>query len=199
MQFPRAQVASLHGHRWLEFLERQSETHGWFGGVGECLAWAPYVRNPHVDIAALLVLSESSIPRLADQAARRRVSDRYTPVFRKLASTYPSAHVIACQLAFVRRRVHAACTADNATAARGALLRWARLRWPGSPPRGLQELAARLNDPGLASAVDELDASLYAVSAGSWQGLGLWRRAKTALKSVSLERVPGKGLPELYK
>ena len=45
--FPRAQVASLTGNRWLAFLEDTSQAAGFRDGPGQALARAAYSRDPH--------------------------------------------------------------------------------------------------------------------------------------------------------
>jgi hypothetical protein len=57
---PRAQVASLTGRRWLEFLDSVSGDTGFSGGPGRILADAPY--NP--------ALRPDNIPDLIDLCRR---------------------------------------------------------------------------------------------------------------------------------
>ncbi len=96
-----------------------------------------------------------------------------------------------------RRALRQACATDDPQAARGALLRWARATWPQAPPMGLLDLARRLDDAALATAVAALDRSLYARSAQPWRGAGLWTRAERAL--VAPPRRPARDpIPPLY-
>ena len=70
------------------------------------------------------------------------------------------------------RDLDAACRANDADAARRALLLWAEQRFPDSPPRSLGALAAALPDePG--REVLDLEAHLYGAAHGAWDGSGL--------------------------
>lgn len=80
----------------------------------------------------------------------------------------------AAHLGAVRNEVERACRRDDAAAARDALLRWAVLRWPGTSPRNLVDVARR-SDAALAEPLRELDAALYGRAAGAWSGAPLWR------------------------
>jgi hypothetical protein len=68
-----------------------------------------------------------------------------------------------------RRRFHRACAANDAAAARRALLDWAALHWPAHPPRGLDDLARRLDHAQVRAALRELDRVLYREGA-EWEG-----------------------------
>lgn len=65
--------------------------------------------------------------------------------------------------AAARRRVLDACRATEPRAARDALLVWAGLVWPESPPRDLLALAARIRDEPLAEGILTLDRALWSV------------------------------------
>lgn len=58
--FPRSEVASLHGHAWLQFLDRafdgSPQAHAFTRGVGRVLATAPYRPKPQIDGDALCQL-----------------------------------------------------------------------------------------------------------------------------------------------
>ena len=73
-----------------------------------------------------------------------------------------------------RRQFLAACKANDAVNARRTLLEWAAAHWPQDPPRGLQSLAQRMQDPVVQEALDVLDRAVYA-PAGSWDGAVLAR------------------------
>jgi len=60
-RYPRAEVASLSGTRWLEFLDHTGNRKGFQNGPGACLARAPYARRPDPDIAPALALCEDWI------------------------------------------------------------------------------------------------------------------------------------------
>lgn len=74
-----------------------------------------------------------------------------------------------------RRKFQDACTSHDAPAARRALLDWAALHWPADPPRGLDVLARRLDDPQARTALGELDRALYREGGGDWDGTHLAR------------------------
>ena len=102
-------------------------------------------------------------------------------------------------MARARRALGAACATGRAEDARDAVLEWAAAAWPETPPRSLGETAHRLGPP-LATRLRELDRSLYACEAESWDGPALWREAKAGLRRATLPArattVPG--LPPLY-
>ena len=74
-----------------------------------------------------------------------------------------------------------ACRADDAPAARAALLEWAARAWPADTPRSLVALAERLGDGTLRAEVLRLDRALYARAPESWTGEPLWRLARRGL------------------
>jgi hypothetical protein len=88
-----------------------------------------------------------------------------------------------------RRRFLAACEAHDAPAARRTLLEWAALHWPANPPRGLEALAQRLDDPQAREALAELDRALYRKAEG-WDGRRLRRRLQ---RLPEPEAVSGRG------
>lgn len=77
--------------------------------------------------------------------------------------------------------LRAACRADDAAAARAALLDWGAGRWPARPPRSLPALARRLADPALRAELEALDAALYGEGREPWKGAALWRHARRGL------------------
>ncbi|MGC2166655.1 MAG: BatD family protein [Gallionella sp.] len=66
------------------------------------------------------------------------------------------------------------CLTNDAAQAKSKLLAWAKLRWPNNPPTSLTAMAG-LCEPALASALNELDRSLYAKDNVAWQGENLWQ------------------------
>ncbi|QSA96760.1 BatD family protein [Methylococcus sp. EFPC2] len=98
----------------------------------------------------------------------------------------------------VRRELQAACRANDARAARVALLRWARIRYPAKEPLTLTvwcELGAEF-----AEAVDRLERALYGRVETPWSGDELWGRF-AGLEEVAGHRdvaSPGAVLPPLY-
>jgi hypothetical protein len=193
MHFPRTDVAGLCGRRWLEFLDREFVPQAFVGGIGECLAWAPYARAPDVDVTALVALAESALASSVEPGSHRRVVDSGVPGFDN-----PGGRALQrWRLVRAGWRVRSACIANDAVGARTAWLHWAQLMWPGSPPRGLQALGARFDDRVMHSGFAELDRCLYADGRQTWQGHQLWKRA-----CVAFRRMPRMSrrdaLPELY-
>ena len=95
--------------------------------------------------------------------------------------------------------LHRACSADDARAAREALLHWASANWPEQPPRSLPGLAHRLADGPLGAELAALDRALYASESVSWRGGPLWQRARTGLvKPAAAESRREDGLAQLY-
>lgn len=96
------------------------------------------------------------------------------------------------------REFAAACEGNDAPGARRSLLAWAAQAWPDDPPRGLAELAARLEDEEAAQAVAELDRFLFDAQPGLWDG----KRLKDLLQRLPRgdKRPPRRdtGLPPLY-
>ena len=92
-----------------------------------------------------------------------------------------------------------ACLADDARAAREALLQWAAVNWPECAPCGLMGLAQRLTDAELRAELATLDGALYAPSREPWRGEPLWQRARTQLtRPAATQPAKDDGLPELY-
>jgi len=190
-QFPRSGVAGLCGRPWLEFLDRKCDSRDFVEGVGECLVWAPYAREAHVDVASLIELSESLVVSEGEPELPRGIRNRGTFDVVGKALKFRT-------FALARWRVRTACRANDARAARAALLHWAQLVWPVAPPRGLQALAAHLDDEALADALVELDGSLYATNAPTWHGGLLWRRVGPALRHTPRKHRSRNVLPQLY-
>ena len=74
----------------------------------------------------------------------------------------------------LERQLKRDCLANDASRAKTQLQAWAKRRWPTRPPTSLTALA-RLCDPELAEALNELDRTLYSGAGASWQGEKLWR------------------------
>ncbi len=72
-----------------------------------------------------------------------------------------------------RKRFLAACRDGNPQQARYHLLKWAAAHWPDSPPKGLDELAIRLNDTHARSVLQQLDRVLYQQHDDDWDGSAL--------------------------
>ena len=69
-----------------------------------------------------------------------------------------------------RRRVLDVCNASDPREARLAVLNWAGLAWPASPPRDLIAVAARVRDERLREAIMALDCALWSGRDAVWNG-----------------------------
>ena len=69
-----------------------------------------------------------------------------------------------------RQRVLDACNASDPREARRALLGWAGLGWPESPPRDLIAVAARVRDERFGEAIMALDRALWSGRDAVWSG-----------------------------
>ncbi|MBX3630475.1 MAG: protein BatD [Nitrosomonas sp.] len=75
-----------------------------------------------------------------------------------------------------RKRFLAACRDNNPQQARYYLLKWAAAHWPDSPPKGLDELAMRLDDTHARAALKQLDRILYRHPNENWDSSELSKR-----------------------
>jgi len=99
-----------------------------------------------------------------------------------------------------RARVEQACRANDAKAAREALLAWGTARWPTHPPRRLDALAARLGETAVQT-LSELDRHLYAHDATApWDSEVTWRTLDPLLSNTAgpLQGGGPAALPGLY-
>lgn len=96
-----------------------------------------------------------------------------------------------------RKHFLAACKENDAQQARHYLLLWASNHWPQSPPKGLDDLALRLNDPIISAALMTLDRMLYQHKNESWSGREL---ANLISKLPEQDNSPNdkSDLPNLY-
>ncbi|MEJ2032287.1 MAG: BatD family protein [Deltaproteobacteria bacterium] len=97
-----------------------------------------------------------------------------------------------------RKEFLAACKSGDARRARHSLLQWAAQFWPNDPPKGLSDLAARMEGEQAAREIAELDRFLFGSQPDPWDGhklASLLRRFP-----VTTSREPGKKtlLPPLY-
>jgi BatD DUF11 like domain len=99
----------------------------------------------------------------------------------------------------LEKALQASCLANDAARTKGAVLAWARRRWPQHPPISLTAVA-RLCPAPLSATLIELDRALYAQTAASWQGQGLWRQF-TAYKTKKRNKTKDQdvGLEPLYR
>ena len=84
-----------------------------------------------------------------------------------------------------RQAVLDACNASDPREARRALLRWAGLARPGSPPRDLIAVAARVRDERFGEAIMALDRALWSGRDADWNG-----RSMAALLPREIEPPP---------
>jgi BatD DUF11 like domain len=105
------------------------------------------------------------------------------------AATPPSANE-------PRKAFRQACRDNDATAARSHLLAWAQAAWPDDPPAGLNALARRLDQAGIADLLRGLDRACYA--GGAWNGAALLEALATLPKKRTSEAGSESALPVLY-
>ncbi|MFA6970790.1 MAG: BatD family protein [Gallionella sp.] len=74
----------------------------------------------------------------------------------------------------LENKLKKSCLKNDAAQAKSELLAWAKVRWDKNPPASLTSMAA-LCPPALASALNELDRTLYGQNGGVWQGENLWQ------------------------
>jgi len=96
-----------------------------------------------------------------------------------------------------RKRFLAACHANDAQQARHCLLQWAATHWSQSPPKGLEDIASRLNDVAINEALTKLDRMLYQDSNENWDGQKL-ANLLTELPQQFSEATDKNVLPSLY-
>lgn len=91
-----------------------------------------------------------------------------------------------------------ACETGDAVAAKDALLAWGAVRWPESPPRGLGQLAARV-DTALRDQLQALEAHLYG-RRGEWDAAALWAafKARSDRTSTKHDAAAAPTLEPLY-
>jgi hypothetical protein len=126
-------------------------------------------------------------------------------VRRKRSGSGPAPHEglsEAAEFRVARRACEQACRANDPTAAREALLRWATLAWPNHPPLGLAELASRVDSAAAREALRALDRYLYAdTRERSWDGGSVWNVLDPIVKPSRKPHARASGssaLPPLY-
>ena len=100
--------------------------------------------------------------------------------------------------AAARRCVLDACRDASPRAARDALLFWAGLAWPESPPRDLIALAARTRGQPLAEAILVLDRALWSARDIGWSGQSLASGLPRELCPPPSQRAGADRLPSLH-
>jgi hypothetical protein len=91
-----------------------------------------------------------------------------------------------------------ACKKGNARDARRNLLDWASFHWSGNPPKGLDDLAARLTDTTHRDMIRTLDKAVYGSGEKTWDGLDL-ARTLTSLPENKDGQHAESVLPGLYQ
>lgn len=91
-----------------------------------------------------------------------------------------------------------ACEEGDAPAARRHLLAWSRYHWRDHPPKGMDDVAARLEDNAARSALGSLQKALYGPSGSQWDGTRLAETLKALPPSGKNSKDPRGALPTLY-
>lgn len=76
-----------------------------------------------------------------------------------------------------------ACRSASSSAVRHALLQWAAVIWPATPPTTLEALAQRLNDPQASTALAGIDRCLYGPTQGVCAAAALAAAVRTVKQS----------------
>ena len=74
----------------------------------------------------------------------------------------------------IRQRLKQACLSNDASAARLALIDWARQRWPEANIVGLRQISGEGISVELRQQLGKLDAALFARESVAWRGQALW-------------------------
>jgi len=96
-----------------------------------------------------------------------------------------------------RKQFLTACKSGDPGRARQALLAWATAHWPANPPRGLEALADRLDDPRLKTELARLDRVIYR-GERNWDGSWLASRLRHLPTTSGERQEERQGLPPLY-
>lgn len=141
-------------------------------------------------------LAAAWLVTLAALVRARRRQRRYDP---DGPDRRPSAEGAPHGASAARRGVLDACNRSDSRAAREALLSWARIAWPGSPPLDLIDLAPRVDDRLLAEAILALDSALWSSRNAAWDGAALADRLPRRLGPRAVPDRPARtdGLPSL--
>ena len=98
-----------------------------------------------------------------------------------------------------RLKLRRACRANDAAAARRALIEWGRIHWKDNRLSGLHHIEARAGSPELVAELQRLDAALFADNAGCWRGRRLWELlAREPRPRLLQARDDVESLPGLY-
>jgi hypothetical protein len=97
-----------------------------------------------------------------------------------------------------RRNLEQACAANDARLARRELLAWGREHWQDQRINSLYQLARRGRSASWARELAGLDAAVFALRAGAWQGDSLWELIRQECKPGTTDKTAGNSLPGLY-
>ena len=144
-----------------------------------------------ITTAALALAWLLTLAALVRVLARRRRADRGL----EASGDAPRGDISAA-----RGRVAHACDAADARAARRALLDWAGLAWPESPPRDLIALATRVREERFSEAIMALDCTLWSSRGAGWAGRSMADLLPRELEPPDSPRRQGTsgGLPSLH-
>ena len=99
----------------------------------------------------------------------------------------------------LEKELQASCAANDAVRTKGAVLAWARHRWPEHPPLSLTAVARHCPE-ALSAALIELDRALYAQTTATWQGRELWQQfTANRVEKVHMAKEEEIGLKALYR
>ena len=76
------------------------------------------------------------------------------------------------------KQLQIACQKNQSTAVRGALIQWAKTRWPQDPPNNLEDIAMRLPTEA-ARQLNRLSTSLYGQDKDDWDAQAIWQVIKS--------------------
>ncbi len=98
-----------------------------------------------------------------------------------------------------RHALDQACRADDARAARDAVLAWATAVWHAAAPNTLVELSERFKHPPAHAAIALLDRVIYTRNEAGWDGRRFWEAVSPALRKPEKRRHKSEehALPEL--
>ncbi|KTC76980.1 BatD family protein [Legionella brunensis] len=99
----------------------------------------------------------------------------------------------------VVKRLQEACSTNNASAARDALVQWAQRQWPQATILNLMDIESRVSDASLKQQIKELSHALYHNgSQNLWHGADLWA-CFTAFKEGKSPIHSTNSLPPMHK
>jgi len=96
------------------------------------------------------------------------------------------------------KRLHDACSNNNPTQTRVALLHWASLRWPDAEILNITDLTRVVHDSPLKKQLQLLSQALYSQDGKiAWQGDKLWHSVVAHRPMKSTKKNKGRGLPPI--